>query len=388
MERTFTRIVSFIIALLAINVYADAQGCVAIRSGCGANVGGGGILSKGQWSAGTNLRYFRSYKHFRGKHEEEARVENGTEVINNSGFMDIQLAYGLTNRLSLNFGLPLVYHHRTSMYEHGGNPTGSDNPDTPFDESTWEGDRRATTAYGLSDIRFSASYWLFSPTNSKGNLSAGLGFKLPTGEYNAQGTFYNQGANKDTEVEADVDQSIQPGDGGVGITLDLQGYYNMNERLIMTSNLYYLSNPRESFEIVGRNGNTSRRSVPDQYAARLGALYVSPVPGIAFYGGGRLEGVPSSDLIGGSEGGRRPGYAISLEPGINYGVRNMTFNLTVPIAVERARTQNFQDKVDTRETGVRKIGDAAFADYLINFSFAMRFGGKSYNVEIVPGATN
>ncbi|MEQ8472788.1 MAG: transporter [Marinoscillum sp.] len=364
------------LCLFFISFFAYSQGCVAIRSACGANVGGGVFLEKNQWQAGTNFRYFRSYRHFRGKHEETERVENGTEVINNSAFLDLQLSYGLTDRLSLNFVLPFVYHHRTSMYEHGGNPTGVDDSDTPdFDESTWQGDRNATVASGLADIRFSASYWLFEPA-SKGNLSVGLGFKLPSGDYRAQDTFYNKGDNKDEEITADVDQSIQPGDGGFGVTLDLQGFYSLTDNITLTSNFYYLSNPRESFEYTNFRGSTSDRSVPDQYAARLGAFYMTSIHGLGLYAGGRVEGVPSSDLIGGDEGGRRPGYAVSVEPGISYGMRNFSLNLTVPIAVERARTQSLSDKQTTSETGVFRNGDAAFADYLINFGFTYRFGGQ------------
>ena len=34
--------------------------------------------------------------------------------------------------------------------------------------------------------------------------------------------------------------------------------------------------------------------------------------------GGRLEGIPVHDLVGGSEGFRRPGYIVSAEPQRNY----------------------------------------------------------------------
>lgn len=94
-----------------------------------------------------------------------------------------------------------------------------------------------------------------------------------------------------------------------------------------------------------------------------------------------MEGIPSSDIIGGSAGYRRPGYAVSVEPGVSYVYNSYIFNLSVPIALYRNRIQSFSDKQRTRETGVYTIGDAAFADYLINFSIAYRFGGKK-NKEI------
>lgn len=361
-----------------------AQGCVAVRSGCGVNVGGGAVLPKGQWQAGSSFRYFQSYKHFRGKHEEKHRVEQGSEVINDSFFMDMLLSYGISDRLTANFVLPFVYYHRTSMYEHGGNPR-ADDPATPQNEF-WAGSRHATSAGGLADIRLGASYWLLDPAkHHKSNVSVGLGIKLRTGDYRAQDTYYNQGPNKDQQVVADVDQSILPGDGGTGATFELQGYHAFSEKLLLSGLFFYLANPRESFTITSRSGGTSERSVSDQYAARLGVTWLAGVPGLSFYGGVRGEGVPSEDLIGGSEGGRRPGYAISAEPGVNYSIRNLGLTLTVPVAIERNRVQSVSDKQRTAETGTYTIGDAAFADYLINFAVAWRFGGTKAPVIDVNG---
>lgn len=60
-------------------------------------------------------------------------------------------------------------------------------------------------------------------------------------------------------------------------------------------------------------------SVADQYLFRVGAAFPVPrVSGLTFGIGLRGEGVPATDLIGKSDGFRRPGYAISVEPGIIY----------------------------------------------------------------------
>lgn len=366
------------LCLLLISFFANSQGCVAIRSGCGANIGGGALLSKGQWQTGANFRYFHSYKHFRGAHEETYRVEEGSEVINDSYFLDLQLSYGLSDRLSANFTLPFVYHLRSSMYEHGGNPE-EDDPATTENES-WPGDRNSTSSQGLSDIRFGLSYWLFDPASSS-NLSIGLGAKLPSGDYRAEDNFYNQGDNNDETILSGVDQSIQPGDGGFGATFELQGFHTLTDNITLSGSFYYLINPREYYTLETR-GRSRDFSVPDQYAVRLGALSMLPIHGLFFYGGARMEGVPSSDLIGGDEGFRRPGYAISLEPGLSYGIRNTSFNLTVPIAIERNRTKSYSDKQSGRH------GDAAFADYLINFGFAFRFGGTKSQLDQIGEPTN
>ncbi|MEQ9378864.1 MAG: transporter [Imperialibacter sp.] len=370
MKFTFTKYIVLICLFIGISE-AFSQGCIAVRSGAGVNVGGGAVLGKGQWNAATNFRYFHSYKHFRGKHEETERVENGTEVINDSYFLDFLVAYGISDRLSVNFVLPFVNHARSSMYEHGGNPPNG------------LGDRHFTYSSGLADIRFGASYWLLDPaTHAGSNISLGLGMKLPSGNYRAKGKFYNQGPNRDQVITSGLDQSIQPGDGGVGITFESQAYHNISEKLVVSALLYYMVNPREKYSTTNFRGSASELSVSDQYAARLGALYVTPVQGLGLYGGARLEGVPASDLIGGDEGFRRPGYIVSLEPGVNYGVGNMAFSLTVPIAVDRARVQNFSDKQRTKETGELVNGDAAFADYLINFGFTYRFGMARHTVDV------
>ncbi|MEP4534924.1 MAG: transporter [Cyclobacteriaceae bacterium] len=376
MNNLYINIAGIVCLLITINNSSFSQGCIAVRSGCGANIGSGALLPKGQWQAGTNFRYFHSYKHFRGTHEETERVELGTEVINNSLFLDFQMAYGLTDRLSLNVVLPFVKHDRSSMYEHGGNPK-KDDPATPEDES-WEGNRYTTKSAGLADIRFGASYWMLKPeSHNKGNFTLGLGVKLPSGAYRAEDTFYNQGDNNDQTISSGVDQSIQPGDGGLGIYIESQGFLSLTDNLTLTGNLYYMSNPRESYTLENR-GRIREYSVGDQYAARIGGLYMTPVHGLLFYGGARVEGIPSSDLIGGDEGFRRPGYIVSLEPGVSYGFRNTSFNLTVPIAVERNRVKNFSDK----QTG--RHGDAAFADYLINFGFSYRFGKANTQIESLP----
>jgi len=370
MKTTFTRYIVLIALLAGLNE-AVAQGCIAVRSGAGVNVGGGLVLGKGQWNASTNFRYFHSYKHFRGKHEETERVENGTEVINDSYFFDFIGSYGVTDRLSVNFVLPFVNHTRSSMYEHGGNPPNG------------LGDRHSTHSSGLGDIRFGATYWLLDPsTHAKSNISFGLGMKLRTGDYRAQGKFYNQGPEANQAIVSGLDQSIQPGDGGIGITFETQMYRNLSDNLVASGLLYYMVNPREKYATTNFRGSDSELSVADQYAARLGLLYISPVQGLGFYGGGRLEGVPASDLIGGDEGFRRPGYIVSLEPGIFYGVGNMAFSLTVPIAIDRARVQNYSDKQRTKETGEFVNGDAAFADYLINFGFTWRLGMAKHSVDV------
>lgn len=358
MKTLYFSIKSFIL-LSAFSLFtvgaAYGQGCVAIRgySACSGTSTTSTILKKGEYSIGSSYRYFKSYKHFRGEHEETERVEQGTQVINLSHFLDVNITYGITNRFSVSLSAPLALNDRSSMYEHGGNS---------FRQ------RKHTNSFGLGDMRLSATYWLFNPDNTKGNLAIGLGIKAPTGNYNVQGKFYDTMGDYKT---APVDQSIQLGDGGWGGTFELQGFKTFGTKVFGYVNMFYLVNPRATNGVRARNRG-DEMSVADQYMARIGAAYSAITHGMAFSLGGRVEGIPSTDLIGSSAGFRRPGYVISAEPGVIYAVKKWNFSLTVPIALERNRIQSYSDKQRTESTGKYTIGDAAFADYSINFNLAYR----------------
>jgi len=219
---------------------------------------------------------------------------------------------------------------------------------------------------------------MFDPKKShNGNLQLGLGLKLPTGNYTYMDYFYKKA---DSSVLGPVDQSIQLGDGGTGVTFEINGFYNFSHRLGVYGSFFYLTNPREqNGTSTARGGtpnatakkyNTDVMSVPDLFMTRAGVSYM--VNKLNFSGGLRIEGLPSSDLIGGDRGFRRPGYIISAEPGITHvGKRTNTF-LYVPIALVRNRTQSNSDIRRSADTGTHVQGDAAFADYLINLGITIR----------------
>jgi len=94
---------------------------------------------------------------------------------------------------------------------------------------------------------------------------------------------------------------------------------------------------------------------------------VPGIRGLAMSIGGRIEGVPVRDAFGASNGFRRPGYAISVEPGLLYGHRAWTFSVNTPLVVERNRKKSVTDYQN------RFHGDAAFADYSIIFGVSRRF---------------
>lgn len=360
-------LLSLSVATLLLTQKSYAQGCVAIRStgtSCSLQKPGGDSL---HWQFNANHRYFRSFRHFRGKEEQKERLEQHTEVINHTNSVDLSLMRFINRRWSVLLNIPIISNVRSSLYEHG------------LVNGTYVvRQRRNTESFGLGDIRLSGYYWLFDPAKAlRGNLQVGLGIKFATGDYNYKDYWHNVGPNGEDELRT-VDQSIQLGDGGTGFAAELNGYYNFSHRFGVYGNVYYLFNPREV------NGTRTYRetlspalwneticSVPDQYMARAGASYM--VKRWSFMAGARLEGIPVHDALGSSNGFRRPGYTVAVEPGINYMADKANWFLTVPVALARNRTQSVTDKERTRISGTFQQGDAAFADYVVNLGVSIRF---------------
>jgi len=348
-----------IIAILVAATYqqTNAQGCVAIKGTAG--ICGRPSDAKG-WELNLNNRYFKSYKHFVGTEEQKQREEEGSNVINHSYELDITAIRTINSRWSIAMTVPIMYFARSSLYEHDGRT------------------RHSTHSFGIGDARVSAYRWMFDPkTSHKGNVQLGLGIKLPTGNYTYMDYFYKKA---DSSVLGPVDQSIQPGDGGTGITFELNSFYNFSHKLGVYGGFFYLINPREvNGTSTARGGtpnatakkyNTDVMSVPDLFMARGGVSYM--VKNLNVAGGIRIEGLPSSDLIGGDRGFRRPGYIISAEPSITYITKKASFNVAVPFALKRNRTQSDSDKRRSADTGTHVQGDAAFADYLISAGMTIR----------------
>jgi hypothetical protein len=130
-------------------------------------------------------------------------------------------------------------------------------------------------------------YWLWDPkTQPKGNLQVSLGGKAPSGDYQADDTFFQDqdptaGVNIQP-VRRNVDQSIQPGDGGWGVSWELNGYRELTKGFFAYAQAYYLFNPQNvngvksptarsdaGPTIAGKNIDNGM-SITDQYMFRAG----------------------------------------------------------------------------------------------------------------------
>ena len=334
-----------------------AQGCVASRqsvcvtgpnspdSAWGAGSSSGeSWLSPRRWQLSIDYRYFHSHRHFVGTEEQHHRAQQHTEVNNVAHTLNVAGTYEVNPRFNLTLSVPIYFYSR-------------------FRDNTPD---QVTHAKGIGDISLAGRMWLLkNPSESRQNVALGVGVKLPTGKKDVRDTVNTlQGP-----VTRIVDQSIQPGDGGYGLILDFQAYKAI-ERVTLYASGLYLLNPRNINGVPTGRSRPSEAvmSVADQYVYRAGAVFPFPkVNTVVWSMGIRGEGVPSTDLIGESDGFRRPGYIISVDPGFIYTKGKGRWYVNVPIAVRRNRTRSVSDIRDNAH------GDAAFADYTILVGYSRRF---------------
>jgi hypothetical protein len=308
----------------------------------------------GSWQLSTSYRWQKSDRHFVGSEYQEDRDADSSQVVNRVHLLDLAVRYNWTQRTSLSASVPYFIASRS-------NPIRDQNR-VVFDHSV-------THSNSISDTSLTARRWMKNPDSCKnGNISLGVGFKVPTGPSDHTDTRRALVAGRIVEQPGvPVDQSIQPGDGGWGFALEAAGFRRVGGRTVGYASASYLFNPQEQSHTDrgGNDPNTRFLSIADQYLARVGMAMNFRWATASL--GGRLEGVPSSDLIGGDKGFRRPGYAISVEPGLTFRRGHSALTVGVPFAVYRNRTRSYADKINGGH------GDAAFADYLVIVGFSRLF---------------
>jgi hypothetical protein len=164
---------------------------------------------------------------------------------------------------------------------------------------------------------------------------------------------------------APVDQAIQLGDGGTGITVELGGFYSLAKKVNFFASGFYLINPTEQNGVSNLKGraatsteiknNTTVMSVPDQYNVR-GGLNVE-LQEFVLTAALRYEKVPVKDLIGGNKGFRRAASIASLEPGLAYKMANALAFVNIGVPFKRNIVENQQNNMTP----------AGFANYIFNF---------------------
>src|SRR3989449_7502841 len=236
--------------------------------------------------------------------------------------VDVTTSYAVTDRFSLSLTVPFLYGMQSRLYADSA--------------------RHAVTAVGLGDLSLVGSRWLFDPHNHTGNIALGLGVKAPTGTHKATDDYFLAGG---TSIQYPVDQSIEPGDGGWGVILQLQAYRRAFHNAIAYLTGSYLINPRRLNDVAKDPGGTVYWSVPDVYSARLGLAYaVWPDKGVSISLGGRIDGQPVRDLInGGDVGFRRPGYSVALDPSVSLTSGPSQLTVSAPIRLSANRKASVLD---------------------------------------------
>lgn len=332
---------------------ALGQGCVAAHSSAPSmdQLAPGYVVPEGaskfsihNLTLSIGYRVFNSNKYFVGTDE----VSRPTAVRNHQNIFDVYVNYQLSPRWSLISDVPFFDGTRNQIYPPSG----------------------IFQVGGIGDMTVGAQAWVFRPpTERGGDVAFSASLKIPTGINNATGSALYKGQI----IKATADQSLQPGDGGWGFTLASQAY----QKFWRGSNGYfqgqYLFNPEDTNGVPTFRSQPGQQimSVPDQYLYRAGLSQGMPwrkLRHLAFSLGVRDEGVPAHDAIGKSDGFRRPGYIVSLDPGLMYSYRRDTISVNGPWALARNR----EPSVPELQNGTAN-GDAFFADYTVIASWSHQF---------------
>lgn len=300
-----------------------------------------GPSSPGRWTVSFGYRWQDSFRHFVGDVEQPQRVAQDTQQENKIHLFDVAVSYRASRRWTLAVSGPFMDADRINHRSKG-----------------------VTESTGLGDMSVGAKFWIWRPpTESHQNIQVGFSVKLPTGKPNV--TSYISGPSPST-TQTTVDQSIQLGDSGTGLAIDYLAFKALPKGFTLFSTGVYLFNPKNTYTATTPGSRVL--SVSDQYLVRGGVGYALPkLRGVALSLAGRDEGVPARDLIGREDGFRRPGYAVSIEPGIQFARGRNLWSFSYAIAVRRDRTRSVSDV----RAGTH--GDAAFADDVVMFGYSRSF---------------
>ena len=347
----------FCLALLLSARPALGQGCLAAHTSQGnvatiesaaseTHDGNGPDWLRNKLTIDVGWRSFSSFRHFVGTRENVQRAINHNQIKNHQNIYDIGVEYSVTPQWSFIADVPVLDGTRNQLYSPKG----------------------VFQVGGIGDMTVGVQHWVFRPpTENGGNVALSASLKLPTGINDATATAT---LSNGKVVKATADQSLQPGDGTWGFVLATQAY----KRIFWRTNLYFqgswLFSPQDTTGVPTFRSQKGEgiMSATDQYLFRGGFAHGVPkIRHLELSLGGRMEGVPVRDAFGSSDGFRRPGYIISLDPGLMYSWHGSTMSVNAPWAVERNRRRSVTDIANGTH------GDAAFADYAMILNLSHRF---------------
>jgi hypothetical protein len=309
------------------------------------------FLAQKTWQAQFSYQYGYSYQLFVGDQRNDAAGPFGQPPQRRVNLFNLDLAYGVTNRLGVGLTLPFMS---------GG---GAVQMGTPESHQAYD-----FHAGGIGDVSVGGEYWLSDPAvPSRVQGSVGLGIQAPTGSDAVTGTVYVPGQG---DQERPIDESFQPGNGGWILLLRAQGTAQITGPLFAYASGYYGMSLTEHTEVV-QGG--ALRGVPDTYSGRLGAAYLLPIlqglgQGVVLSFGGLINGVTVKDVVGGGDlYWRRPGYEVYVAPGLTWTLGPNMANITIPVRVYQNKLDSLLDQSLGRHIG------AGFVPWLFQATYARRF---------------
>jgi len=325
-----------------------AQGCEPIRFTTPVNLGGQdqAYQREHEWQLTLAYRRLISNEWFVGTTENSALAPGGQSPEFRIHTVVADVAYAISDRYRVKLSVPFSAGSLSRVW-----------PDKALHEQT---------ATGIGDVTAAVEAWVLRPrTHERGNIAFGLGLKAPTGSHKIGSQFYTAAG----AVDFPADQTIQPGDGGLGITLDTRGFRQITERLHAYAAASYMVSPKKQSDVEWVPASGVYWAVPDVYSARLGGAFaLMPDAGIAMSLGARIDGIPVHDLLGGGdeETIKRTAYVIFADPGISYSRGRSLVTLSVPyrLAVNRQKS--------VFESRTKALNAGGFAKYLMFASYTHR----------------
>jgi hypothetical protein len=317
----------------------------------------GPYLEKGDWQIQASLNRYNSDEYFTGSTRRSELIDTDAAPKEGGTSLNFQGAYALSRNINLMADVPILV------------------------DSYWNyrlgGSRHEMKASGLGDAIVGGRFWLFKIDNkTKQNLALQLAVRFPTGNANYQDNYPNA-LGQDIKLKA-VKADIQPGSGAAGLRLATQGYRRFRHFAVYGNALYLFSlkeqNDTNSIMSVLNPGgpaavpaNKRYNATPDSYLFNLGASTPAPhLKGVSLSLGSQIAGVPTFNVLTGSEGYRQPGYLVTLNPGLSFNTKIASYFISVPVRVYGHIGKDF--------TGTQQSGNLNKTSLQLGVNFIL--GGK------------
>ena len=300
-----------------------------------------GSTGGGKYQLSVGWRDARSERSYFGAYVNQNITENWAPRERIS-ILDVTGRYLVNPRVSVTATLPIVFNNFSMLYPPNG---------------PGQGVRSGDNSNGIGDLSLFVQRYLLKPKDHPfGNFAAGIGIKIPTGNYNVQADLPNLTGTGFMQ-RTFYPPAIMPGDGGTGIIFGINGWKQFRKSYLRGQTVFasasYLSNPRNT------NGTNSivqsfgvplapqfltelTNSVTDSFNVQAGASIKIPktwdkpiLKGLRGRVTFNWEGIPEHDLFGKSQGYRQPGYIMSVAPGFTYAYGKSLIIAEVPIIFAR-----------------------------------------------------